>query len=471
MNLSQRITRAMLSPIVTAGLIACMELGGPTTAPQSVTATEGTLENGVSLQWDAVAVAGVYIVYKADSEEGDYVYLASTDQTEYVDTAVEPWVHYWYRVAAADYLGSPESERLSAPVEGWSIHTYAWSGNTAAFGAAQFSLTVDRSVTGVAYLAWTDEGESAVTVGRYEDGGWGQVADPFGIADGDTTGSVAVAVSAGVPYVAYRDRSAAGGGLLTAVKLVEGTEEDTWEVLGSGAEGTAAVRNLSCTVVGGELYVAALDDSTHGAAPAPILVYKYTNGGAWEIISPGASGSNPVLIDNGASAVLAYEIDGPPSDIELITYNSGWTSIPDSATVAGDIPDGYLDFAYDYTTETYALAYLDDDTGTLKVFTTDGTTWDDISPILSADPFLGSIGVAADQGAIYLFYRDTASSRGTVSRYSGSDGGGWAVLPQDEDREGITGQLGLSHLSIEGHDGTIFAAARENTNVTADIYE
>ncbi len=455
--------------VVTVALFffSCLALVSLKSAPEGVEATQGSEEDRVIITWEPVERAGVYHVYRSESKEGKYEYLASTDGTDYIDVTVAPLVRYWYRVAAADYLSRPESEKLSIPVEGWCIHVFSWSGSVVATGAAGFDAAPNAATPGELFVCWYGAGESAVTLEVYRDEQWQSVGEPVGVTDGDIQGSVTVAESGSVPYLAYRDQTT--GGKLTAVKLEGNGEDAAWVPLEDPGQGSVPVRELRSTVVGGYLYVAALDDTTPATDPAPLLVFRYSDSTGWTDISPEppVSTSAPSLTNDGSAPIIAYE-NGAGS-VSVRQYDGGnWVDTGTPFPYAGDdVPDGYLDSGFDPATSTYVLSFYDSGPGALKAFSYDGSVWTDMNPAVDAAPDAASVSVSAEEGIVYLFYKDRQSNRGTVISYAESQ---WQPVPQNETTVGITGQFNVDELDIEAVQFTIFAIAREANTVNADIY-
>ncbi|MGY4706234.1 fibronectin type III domain-containing protein [Candidatus Bipolaricaulota sp. J31] len=73
--------------------------------PQDVRASDGTFADKVRITWSASAAAALYIVYRADSENGDYQEVGSTSETAFDDTSVVPGTVYWYKVQACNNAG------------------------------------------------------------------------------------------------------------------------------------------------------------------------------------------------------------------------------------------------------------------------------------------------------------------------------------------------------------------------------
>jgi hypothetical protein len=416
-----------------------------------------------------VAGAGVYFVYRSPPPGGDLTLIGSTGQTVFKDVDILPEIHYWYAVAAADFLGRPASERLSERVEGWSTHTFAWAGTTLAFDAGQYSLAPDVNEPGSAFIAWTAPDQSDIEVSRYEDGEWSDVADPFGFADGSVSGSLSITTASGVPFVTYRDESAAGKA--TAARLDALPDGDEWTTAGAKGQSSVPVRDITSVGHGDYLYVVALDDTDPLVADPTLVGLRYSAAGGWESLpSPGASGSNPKLVSGPSFAALAFEDDADPSStIQFFAFDSAWVPFSDAFPVTpGNIPDGYFDFAVDTTTGAYVCAYLDGVSEAIEVYTYDGVSWTDLSPAVTADPGAGAVGIAADNGVVYLYYRDLDEGAGIVLEYSG---GQWSAIPQSEDRTRITGRFNVSALEVESLGNLIFAGAIEGGSLAVDVFE
>ncbi len=85
---------------------------------------------------------------------------------------------------------------------------------------------------------------------------------------------------------------------------------------------------------------------------------------------------------------------------------------------------------------------------------------------MNAAPDAVSVAVAADQGKIYLLYRDQTTARGTVLAYNGS----WTGVPLNEGQAGITGQFNVSSLVLRAQYNLLYAAAIEGGSVNSYIY-
>lgn len=451
--------------------VSCIALVGPASAPENVKATQGTKEDRVILTWDEVKRAGVYAVYRSSSENGDYEYLASTDGTSYVDVAVAALVRYWYIVAAADYLGRAESEKPAAPVEGWCIHTFSWQSSTLTFDGSQFDIVANPAAIGEAFAVWCGATQSAVNAEVYREGEWRALSDPFGITTGDVAGSVSIATAGGVPYIAYRDE--ASGGELAAVYLDESGEEPEWKTLGSAGPGISPIRGLESAFAGSDFYVAGLYDTVAEGEPAPVVVFLFSNDTGWQNVSPDApavSASSLSLAGGDADPFLAY-YDETATAVVVLQHDGGWTDTGFFLDYgAANVPDGYLDLCFDETTGELVLAFYDSTAGALKVWAYDTSAgeWSGVvDPPVTAHPDAGTVGISSDQGVRYLYYKDSVSNRGTVTRFQDSS---WETLPLSDETEGITGQLNLAELAIDARQYIVFAFAREGNSINADVY-
>ncbi len=67
----------------------------------ALTVTVGHNEDGFpSLTWNALEAASYYVVYRAESVDGEYRQMITTQGTTYVNTTAEPGVTYYYKVEA-----------------------------------------------------------------------------------------------------------------------------------------------------------------------------------------------------------------------------------------------------------------------------------------------------------------------------------------------------------------------------------
>ena len=450
-------------------LASCIAFITPASAPEGVQATKGSEEDRVIITWSPVKHAGVYLLYRSSSKDGEYEYLASTDGTSYVDVKVIPLARYWYIVAAADLLGRPESEKPSLPVEGWCFHTFSWESSTVALNASGFDLASNPSVTGEAFLAWAGPEESPVNVAIYGESGWENLTDSFGVTNGSIAGSISIAVSADVPYVAYRDEASLGK--LTAVYFDGNGEETAWTLLGSAGQSAGPVRELQSAFAGLDLYVAALDDTVpEEPSQTQLVVFRFSAATGWEDVSPEppVTSASSFSLTGGPEPFIAYTDQN--GAVTVLRYDDGRIDTDFGRPSGGeDVPKGYLDLSFDETTSTLAMAFYDVTAEALKVSVFDYGTdaWSDMSVPVVADPQAGTVGVSADQGMLYLFYKDLDSRRGTVVRLQDS---AWETLRQDDEIAGITGQYNLKELAIEARQQIVFAIAQEGNSIQTDVY-
>ncbi|MBT3272898.1 MAG: hypothetical protein HN368_07075 [Spirochaetales bacterium] len=457
----------MFAILVTIGVFsACIGVISPDSSPVNLQASTGSEEDKVLLTWTEVRGAGVYVIYRSDSIDGVYSEIGFTDQTAFVDISISPEVHYWYKVSAADLLGRPESELLSSAVKGFSIHTFSWTTSLIDFTGTQVSLAVGSSGSGTAYAAVLDADQSPITVYAYEEDAWVGAGETFGLAEGTTvTGSAAVSVLDGQPYISYRDEGM--GGKITASRLVRGPDEDIWETTGLPGQGAGLYHSISSAISGSALYILAASE-----ADSSLSAFRYSTSVGWEDLAPpSVAGSNSILAGTDTAAYIAYEDDVLLTNpIRVREYSSGWSAealLSPVVSDPGDIPDGYLDFAADTGTGLLVLAYYDVTAAGLRVWKYEGSTWAEISPVVDADPAAASVAVAADQGKVYLLYRDQTTGRGMVQVYTST----WSAIPLSDEQAGITGQFNVSSLRLQARDNVLYAAAIEGSTVNSYIYD
>ncbi|MCP4136849.1 MAG: hypothetical protein GY754_38115 [bacterium] len=89
----------------------------PPAAPENAAASDGS-QDTVSITWSSVADADSYKVYRAGSVNGTYAEIAALSETTYVDSTVEPDVHYFYAVTA---IKGAEESAYSTSDEGYAV--------------------------------------------------------------------------------------------------------------------------------------------------------------------------------------------------------------------------------------------------------------------------------------------------------------------------------------------------------------
>ena len=467
-------------------LTGCIEWIGPESAPSGVTATEGTENDRIIIEWNEVSNAGVYFIYRAGQEDGEYEYQSSTVQTAFIDIAIAPEVYYWYVVASANFLADTATEKRSTPVRGYSSHDFTWTQSSLGFNAGQITIVTDHDMSGEAFAVSTDsvDGadniEVAVLVSRYDGNGWTDVGSEFGIANGSITGSVALGLRASVPYVAYVDESA--GGKVTVQRFSESDEEDGWIAIGNPGRGTVSSGSLSMAISDTHVYVAGIVGPS-GAETIEVLARP--NAAGWQVLDPTDPGelvsSNPVLrIGPDDMPFIAYE-DKSASYVRVRKYDGAdWIivagrEIDDAAAGSEVLATSYFAFDVDDSGNLY-IAYFNETAGELHVITYTGAIWSDITPSgLSADFEAGSVGLSVDEDALYLFYRDASTepeaptNRGVIR--TRNEAGTWSIIPLSEEQQGITGQYNLRNLRLDVYNNRIFAAYIEGSSANARVYK
>ena len=448
---------------------ACVELYGPDHGPDNLIATQGTEQDRIILTWDEVQRAGVYYIYRAIDVDAEYEYLGATQLVSYIDTTIDPEVHYWYIVASAAASGNTETEYRSDPVEGWSIHTFAWSVSTVGFGAAQIRIAENRVRSGVAYVAYAGDTEGPITVSMYENAAWQTLGSDFGAVDGSIRGNFVVAVFGADPVVAFADETA--GGKLSLFGYDSTLDPPDWTPLGPSGQGSVSAGMLTVATDDTTMYLAGLVGTVGTDPPFQIQVLSCDAAGNWvSLPSPlGAETdvSHPVLSVSNGNLTIAYEDQtNATSDIVVKSYAGSW-SVVDTYATSADIPDGVLDYSVDTGDDTPYVSFIDDALGNLSVLSYNGSTWDDLSPIIETDPLSESLALSVDLGNVYLFYRDLPSGRGNIVKLAAQ----WDFIPLNDSQTGITGQFNLSSFVLAIYNNRIFAAFAENTTVSVAVYE
>lgn len=81
---------------------------GPPNTPSNLLATDGSFTDKIRITWDGGASVEYYNVYRADSETGDYVFLAQSSVDSYDDETLTDTAVYWYKVTAHNTFGDSE---------------------------------------------------------------------------------------------------------------------------------------------------------------------------------------------------------------------------------------------------------------------------------------------------------------------------------------------------------------------------
>lgn len=80
-------------------------LAVPPGVPGTVSATDATSADAISVSWGLVAEATSYRIYRADALAGAYELRASSAATPWEDDGLPGGVHHWYRIAACNAGG------------------------------------------------------------------------------------------------------------------------------------------------------------------------------------------------------------------------------------------------------------------------------------------------------------------------------------------------------------------------------
>ncbi|MFM7184141.1 MAG: hypothetical protein ACKO4Z_05135 [Planctomycetota bacterium] len=465
-------------------------------------ATQGTQQDRVVVTWAAVADAGVYAVYRSDSPQGPYTYSGQSSYTTYVDLAVGPQVHYWYKVTALSFRGDAESAP-GGPVEGWSNHVYAWQPPSPVDApAARTELDADPADGSVYALALALVSDAQITVKRLGAANtWTALGASFGSTSGFLIRPAAMTVVAGIPYVAYVDQSV--GGRVTVQAFVGGQRRR----LGSGSLGAAPVSEVEITAGDHALFVGAITASTDPASRLPqvwrtaLLLLPGAFGSSpadpsaatWSDISPATIGpvSNLGIVPLGDALYAAFERnDGSASATltalaaatagDLMTTPTWSSAVADLVT--GDIISGYMDLAIDPTTQRLVVAYfvagqqlfvrrgpavLGNNWGSdlTQLLGLDASGQPVAAPAVTAYATMDSVGLTVTQaGTLILFYRDAASFSGVLQSLASTT---WQVLSPTA----LTGKTGLSSFSITTFENRIYLGYIEGNAAFMRAYQ
>lgn len=64
------------------------------------------------IAWEEVLEANTYSVYRSESEDGEYVKIADTEERSYVDGTIEPGKDYYYKVTSKNAFGESEKSKF-----------------------------------------------------------------------------------------------------------------------------------------------------------------------------------------------------------------------------------------------------------------------------------------------------------------------------------------------------------------------
>ena len=128
---------------------------------QNLSATDGNYSDKITISWDSVTGASLYIVYRADSSTNVSVVYDSTASTSYEDTDVtSDYLYTYYVKAMVDGSAEDASESDTGYIDG-----YVTSGTlTPTLILDKSTLSVDESATGTITATATTDGSSTDTI-------------------------------------------------------------------------------------------------------------------------------------------------------------------------------------------------------------------------------------------------------------------------------------------------------------------
>lgn len=449
-------------------VFSCSQWRPPEAPPASVTATQDETDK-ITITWSTVSGAGVYHIYRAETETGDYEYLDSTSAASYVDTGIDFAVPYWYKIQAADPTGKIETP-LSEPAKGIADHVYEWDTSIIASGISGFRFHIDESRNAFAVTAGSGE-ETPLTVYAEEEGSWEQLGEPVGAVHstgglGGTgpEGMFSISVSNGTPAVAYVD------GRREAKISAAVYNDEIWTDLGTPDFGTGSLTNLQLFPGPESAYYLAYIDG------GDLLIYQYTDN-TWNIFDPLPPDTAvkwfKILSVQEETITLTIYSEGTDaasgSDDRVVLYTfdgQAWTN--KGEIVSGIIPDGYIDTAAGNNGNPVVAAFYSEENG-LLVYKFTENQWLLLGEEFSIDayPAADTAALGYEDNKVYLFYREDEEYRGVVTELTDS---GWSVIPLSEDDETITGAFGVSSFSLMVQDTRIYAGYIEGGSAFMRIY-
>lgn len=81
---------------------------GPPNTPSNLLATDGSFTDKIRITWNGGASVEYYNVYRADSETGEFVFIARSAADTYDDVSLPDTAIYWYKVTAHNSFGDSE---------------------------------------------------------------------------------------------------------------------------------------------------------------------------------------------------------------------------------------------------------------------------------------------------------------------------------------------------------------------------
>jgi fibronectin type 3 domain-containing protein len=135
----------------------------PPPAPQNASALADSMSS-ITITWEAVDEVESYKVYRADTEDGSYTLVGTTESVSYTDTALAADTAYFYKITTVNGIGeSAFSEAVSArtllPVSYTVSTSAAW---TAAITAVNTALDTTAFVIEVA-SSFSSSGSAALS--------------------------------------------------------------------------------------------------------------------------------------------------------------------------------------------------------------------------------------------------------------------------------------------------------------------
>lgn len=111
------VSSAVADEINMAGLPMGLESASRVDSPAHVVASSGRFENRVRIQWDPVAKATGYSVFRARNVDGPYYPISPVlKEPTFDDETADVGKYYWYKIIAWRYIFF---SKASAPAQGW----------------------------------------------------------------------------------------------------------------------------------------------------------------------------------------------------------------------------------------------------------------------------------------------------------------------------------------------------------------
>jgi hypothetical protein len=278
------------------------------------------------------------------------------------------------------------------------------------FNASQVSYMAMVCYQQEPYVACSD-GTGSVLVSRFNRlaGEW----EPFGTGFQAETAGVAIAVSNGIPFVAYSDNN--NSGKLT-VKSWNNTD---WVNVGTPgfSDGSADYLCIACDNTGSP-YVAYKNGQNTVSNTNRAIVKKF-NGSSWENVGGSAVSANTAdyisfVVDNNIPYIAFQDVTDELAIVVKRLDGSVWTDLGDAGSGSGN----YLSLAVNNGAP--YLAYLESTNsgygGRLKRY--NSGNWQDTGSFSTGT--VTDISLALDGSVPYVAYRDATSERAVVRRYSGT---------------------------------------------------